>query len=111
MDLASFADSAADGAEFASVPDGWSVDLLQLAANSPVQSKHTAIEAKRRFIDTLRGLVFSLFKHISRAMAVSFAPSLVLIVLTGNHPTDKLSLPLPKSKQFVETHAHTCRRR
>jgi hypothetical protein len=55
---ADFADSATDGDEFASGPDGWSVDLLQLAANSPVHSKHTAIEAKRRFIDILRGLAF-----------------------------------------------------
>jgi hypothetical protein len=53
-----FADSATDGDEFASGPDAWSADFPQLAANNPVQSKHTAIEAKRRFIDILRGLAF-----------------------------------------------------
>jgi hypothetical protein len=51
----SFADSATDGVEFASGPDAWSADFPQLAANSPVLSKHTAIEANLRFIEILRG--------------------------------------------------------
>jgi len=66
---ADFADSATDGDKFASEPDGWSVDLLQLAANSPAQTKHTAIEAKRRFIDILRGLVFPYLSTSVRSVA------------------------------------------